>query len=68
LLTLSSFMFGWREPAIVSTVGRPSAGPSRFQQVDARDHGVLLVLGEGLEPGAELVGAEDSHMPSITSS
>jgi hypothetical protein len=57
LLTLNSFMFGWREPAIVSTVGRPSA--FYFQQVDACDHGVLLVLGEGLEPGAELVGVED---------
>ena len=40
--------------------GRPTERrPFRFQQVDAGDHGILLVLDEGLEPGAELVAVED---------
>ena len=59
LLTLSSFMFGMARSGD-RVDGRPTErGTFRFQQVDARDHGVLLVLAEGLEPGAELVGVED---------
>jgi hypothetical protein len=40
--------------------GRPTERRAfRFQQVDAPNHGILLVLGGTLEPGAELVGVED---------